>query len=59
MLHTSVSLEEQALTEAIRNVPALQPSGVDGKPKLALFQDIRHEEDVRILLEPALAQVLG
>ena len=48
-------LEEQALTEAIRNVPALQPSGADGKPKLALFQDIRHEEDVRILLEPALA----
>ena len=49
-------LEEQALTEAVRNVPSLQPSGTDGKPKLALFQDIRHEEDVRILLEPALAE---
>ena len=48
-------LEEQALTEAVRNVPALQPSGADGKPKLALFRDIRHEEDVRILLEPELA----
>ena len=48
-------LEEQALTEAMRNVPALQPAGPEGKPKLALFQDIRHEEDVRILLEPALA----
>ncbi len=48
-------LEEQALTEAIRNVPDLQESPTTGKPKLALFRDIRHEPDVQILLMPALA----
>ena len=48
-------LEEQALTEAIRNVPDLQPASATGKPNLALFRDIRHEADVQILLAPALA----
>ncbi|WP_418765012.1 type III secretion system inner membrane ring subunit SctD [Mailhella sp.] len=48
-------LEEQALTEAIRNVPDLQPSETTGKPKLALFRDIRHETDIQVLLAPALA----
>ncbi|WP_295639538.1 type III secretion system inner membrane ring subunit SctD [uncultured Mailhella sp.] len=48
-------LEEQALTEAIRNVPDLQASPTTGKPVLALFRDIRHEEDVQMLLLPALA----
>lgn len=48
-------LEEQALTEAIRNVPDLQAGAQGGRPKLALFQDIRHEEDVQVLLVPALA----
>lgn len=48
-------LEEQALSEAIRNVPDLQASPATGKPKLALFRDIRHESDVRMLLLPALA----
>ena len=48
-------LEEQALTEAIRNVPDLQTSPATGKPKLALFRDIRHESDVQVLLMPALA----
>lgn len=48
-------LEEQALTEAIRNVPDLQKSPATGKPRLALFRDIRHEADVQMLLLPALA----
>lgn len=47
-------LEEQALSEAVRNVPDLQTSPSTGKPKLALFRDIRHETDVQILLAPAL-----
>lgn len=48
-------LEEQALTEAIRNVPDLQKSPATGKPRLALFRDIRHKADVQMLLLPALA----
>lgn len=48
-------MEEQALTEAVRNVPALRPEAQGGSPKLSLFQDIRHEEDVQVLLMPALA----
>lgn len=48
-------LEEQALTEAVRNVPDLRAGVQGGKPKLALFQDIRHAEDVQVLLIPALA----
>lgn len=48
-------LEEQALSEAIRNVPDLQTSQSTGKPKLALFRDIRHETDVQVLLVPALS----
>lgn len=49
-------LEEQALTEAIRNVPDLQRSEATGKPKMALFRDIRHEADIQVLLAPALAE---
>lgn len=49
-------LEEQALSEAVRNVPDLQVSQATGKPKLALFRDIRYETDVQVLLVPALAE---
>ncbi|MGN1037807.1 MAG: hypothetical protein ACI4P0_00250, partial [Mailhella sp.] len=49
-------LEEHALSEAIRNIPELQPQGAEAKPKLALFRKICHESDVKELLLPALAQ---
>lgn len=49
-------LEEQALTEVIRNVPDLRVSETTGKPKLALFRDIRHETDIQVPLSGALAK---
>ncbi len=49
-------LEEQALTETMRNVPYLRPSEQTGKPKLTLFRDIRYEADVQMQLSAALAE---
>ncbi len=49
-------LEEQALTETMRNVPDLRPSEQTGKAKLTLFRDIRHESDIQVLLAAALAE---
>ena len=49
-------LEEQALTETLRNVPDLRPSEQTGKAKLTLFRDIRHEADIQMLLSAALAE---
>ena len=48
-------LEEQALQQARRNVPDLQQKGGDPKAALDIFSDIRHMEDVKTILEPALA----
>lgn len=49
-------IEQQALSNAIRNVPALRaPEG--GKALLEIFRDIKHEEDVQALLTPALMLV--
>ncbi len=47
-------LEQQALSTAIRNVPDLRPAENGGKPRLEIFRDIKHEEDVQALLTPAL-----
>ena len=47
-------VEEQALRTAVRNIPALRPQA-DGTTAMEIFRDIRHENDVRIHLDPALA----
>ncbi|WP_446424033.1 type III secretion system inner membrane ring subunit SctD [Mailhella sp.] len=47
-------LEQQALSTAVRNVPDLRPAENGGKPRLEIFRDIRHEEDVQTHLTPAL-----
>lgn len=48
-------LEEQALAAARRNVPALAPASPGERPQLEVFRDVRHEEDVQVILGPALA----
>lgn len=48
-------LEQQALSNAVRNVPALRPSEHTGKAKLEIFRDIKHESDVQAVLAPALS----
>lgn len=48
-------LEEQALAAAARDVPALRPGETGKAPGLEIFRDIRHQEDVQLILAPALA----
>ncbi|MBQ3170865.1 MAG: type III secretion system inner membrane ring subunit SctD [Mailhella sp.] len=48
-------LEELALSNARRNVPALRPQQENGRPALEIFSDICHEDDVQAVLDPALA----
>lgn len=47
-------IEERALRTAARNIPALRPKA-DGTSAMEIFRDIRHESDVHIVLDPALA----
>ena len=47
-------LEEQALQQARRNVPGLLKPGENQKAALDIYSDIRHAEEVKALLEPAL-----
>jgi type III secretion protein D len=47
-------LEQQALSNAVRNIPDLSPAENGGRPRLEIFRNIKHEEDVQALLTPAL-----
>jgi type III secretion protein D len=48
-------LEQQALSNAVRNVPALRAPESGGKAPLEIFREIKHEEDIQTVLTPALA----
>lgn len=47
-------LEELALSQASRNVPALRPAKEGDKPELEIFSDFCHEAEVEAVLTPAL-----
>jgi len=50
-------LEEKALAEARRNLPSAWTEGSDKRQKIEIYSEIRHQEEVAALLDPALASL--
>ncbi|MBP3730849.1 MAG: type III secretion system inner membrane ring subunit SctD [Mailhella sp.] len=48
-------LEEQAHAAAVKNVPALARAADGQHPKLELYSEIRHMQDIDLLLAPAIS----
>ncbi len=48
-------LEEKALAAARHNLPAVWTEGREKQQKIEIYSEIRHQEDVALLLGPALA----